>query len=1091
MLVFGLDLGTTSIGFAAVDLDETRGSGRIPRLGSRIFPEARDADGTPLNQQRRSKRMMRRQLRRRRERRRSLNALLAELGLLPAFGGKKWDELMKADPYALRARGLAEPLAAHELGRALYHLAKRRHFKERDLAETGEADEPSENSVAADKPRGKLRPKDEAKPKSEEEKKQEAERNKREHFVATLKASGQTIGEALATRDPLRERKRNEHATRALVEDEFNRLIAAQKERHPALRGAAIVGALREAIFAQRPVFWRKSTLGSCRLVPGAALCPKGSWLSQQRVMLEKVNNLEIAGGNARRLDDEERAAILAGLQTQKKMSWSGVRTALEPLFRARGEIAKHVRFNLEYGDEKGGLKGNLVEADLAKVFDDGWLTYERKAALRGFLPDALWQADYGEIGTQRVVIRPETERATRRAALTELLVVDFDASRKQAEALSKLHFPQGWEPFSTHALERILPELDRGERFGALIASPDWEKWRNATFPDRDQPTGELLDRLPSPKNRDEQRRLAALRNPTVVRVQNEMRKVVNNLIGLYGKPRLIRIELAREIGLSKAEREERTKGMREDERRRAKAAEDLEANGIGAPSKNDIDKWVLWHECQKKCPYTGDPICFDDLFRSGRFEIEHIWPRSISFDNGVRNKTLCRRDVNIAKGNRIPFDYFRSMADDWMRVKARLDSLVREKSMPRGKAKRFVAESMKEDFAQRQLVDTGYAARQAMAMLNRLRPDVGPTASDAVQAVTGRVTAQLRKLWHLNHILADDGEKTRADHRHHAIDALAVACTRNGYTIKLSRYFELEDLHRKGLGPKPPDAEYPPPWPTIRKDAEAAVRAIVVSHRVRKKISGPLHDEKPLGYAGRDVTKSRKLLGVYTKRVGVETLSLGTLKIDKPENITRSAKFVVRDDHVRKALLAHVEQRGGNSDKAYPPYPRVNGSGPEIRKARVLTTQQKDLMQPALNGFVDPANNHHIAIYRLANGAIDYETASLFEVAKRLSRREPVIRRDRGDNSSFLMSLSAGDAIEFPSGDKKGIWIVQGAWANGQVVVVRHTDARPSTLTEAKRLGVGEKREEFLPSVGGLIQRGAKKIAIDPIGRIRPAND
>ena len=49
------------------------------------------------------------------------------------------------------------------------------------------------------------------------------------------------------------------------------------------------------------------------------------------------------------------------------------------------------------------------------------------------------------------------------------------------------------------------------------------------------------------------------------------------------------------------------------------------------------------------------------------------------------------------------------------------RLDALARKQTMPRGKAKRFVAESTKDDFAARQLVDTGCAARQAMAMLKR----------------------------------------------------------------------------------------------------------------------------------------------------------------------------------------------------------------------------------------------------------------------------------------------------------------------------------------------------------------------------------
>ena len=110
-----------------------------------------------------------------------------------------------------------------------------------------------------------------------------------------------------------------------------------------------------------------------------------------------------------------------------------------------------------------------------------------------------------------------------------------------------------------------------------------------------------------------------------------------------------------------------------------------------------------------------------------------------------------------------------------------------------------------MPDDFASRQLNDTGYAARQASEFLKRLWPDVGPTADRNVQPVTGKVTAQLRRRWGLNHILGDDGEKTRADHRHHAIDALVVACTHGGYTSKLSHYFEAESEYQRGRGAKP----------------------------------------------------------------------------------------------------------------------------------------------------------------------------------------------------------------------------------------------------------------------------------------------
>jgi CRISPR-associated endonuclease Csn1 len=247
--IFGLDIGTTSIGFAVVALDEKNETGSVSQLGVRIFPEARDPDGTPLNQQRRAKRMMRRQLRRRRERRRALNEHLAAHGLLPAFGSPEWARTMAADPYELRARGLGAPLLAYELGRALYHLSKRRHFQERDLAE--------------DQNREKEKPKPE----------EDAEAKQRDSFSDELKKSGETLGAHLAKIPPL-ERKRGIHATRAIVREEFDRLCAAQAPHHPVLHDPNFRAGLEEAIVFQRPVFWRKSTLGSCPfgLRPGISL---------------------------------------------------------------------------------------------------------------------------------------------------------------------------------------------------------------------------------------------------------------------------------------------------------------------------------------------------------------------------------------------------------------------------------------------------------------------------------------------------------------------------------------------------------------------------------------------------------------------------------------------------------------------------------------------------------------------------------------------------------------------------------------------------------------------------------------------------
>ena len=789
--------------------------------------------------------------------------------------------------------------------------------------------------------------------------------------------------------------------------------------------------------------------------------------------MLEKLNNLAIAGGNARPLDSAERAAILAKLQTQASMSWPGVRKALEPLFTARGESAKTIKFNLELGGDPK-LLGNSLEAKLADIFGAEWINHPNKDAIRNEVQSRLWASDYGKVGKQRVVILSEQDRKDGRAKAREAFVRDFGVTPELADALASIKLPQGWEPYSIAALQKIFPELEKGERFGTLLNSPErkWVEWRNENFPNREQPTGEFYDKLPSPKDREEMRRIAQLRNPTVVRVQNELRKVVNNLISLYGKPDLIRVELARDVGKSKQEREEIKTANRKQERRRKDAENDLKSKGIASPSRADIEKWQLWKESQERCPYSGNQIGFDDLFRRGFYEVEHIWPLPRSLDNSFKNKTLCHRDWNQRKGKRTPFEAF-GHTEEWAAIKDRLDKLLSVKEgMHPGKVKRFLAESMPEDFANRQLTDTRYAARQAVAFLKKLWPDVGPEAPVKVQPVNGRVTAQLRKRWGLNNILSDDGEKTRADHRHHAVDALAVACASPAYVKRLSDYYKEEE---RGLKPHLPE-----PWAMIRQDATSAIEAIIVSHRVRKKVSGPLHDEMPLGYTKKDITKGGVTLGIYVKRVPVEKLTLETLKIKSVGDISRTAKFVVEDRAVREALRAHLEKANVPPAKAYPPYPHITENGPEIHKARVLTVQQKTLMRPVANGFADPANNHHIAIYRLPNGKADFEVVNLFDALGRLSRREPVIRRNRGDGGNFVMSLAMGDAIEFPANHKmKGYRIVQGVWASGVVVTRTHTDA------------TSDKETIWYPSAASILAANARKVLIDPVGRVRPAND
>ena len=1017
-LVFGLDIGTTSIGFAVIDHDPDLETGKIRRLGVRVFPEARDPKGAPFNQERRQTRLRRRQLRRRRERGRLLGDWLCDAGLLPVRGSPDWDKAMKGDPYMLRKRAFeGETLSPREIGRAIYHLAKHRHFKGRDIDEiSGETETDNEKKDAADEKKAKTN---------------------RGATLKALKQDGGTLGAWLAARGP-QERKRGAHATREVVEDEFDRVWAPRLPEE-------FRESVREAIFHQRPVFWRKSTLGTCRFVPDAPLCPKGAWLSQQKRMLEKVNNLALAGGNARPLDEDERRAILGRLQTQASMTWGGVRKALASVYRARGEpgAERRLKFNLEEGGEKK-LLGNAVEAKLAEIFGDDWLAHPRKHEIRDAVHDRFWQADYGEIGAQRVVIRPAAARKTRRESAARRFVEDFSASEDLAAKLEKLKLPTGWEPYSVEALRAFLPHLETGERFGALVNGPDWEHWRNETFPDRDRPTGEVMDRLPSPADREESRRIANLRNPTVARTRNELRKVVNNLIGMFGKPDLIRVELTRDVGASKRQREEKTLGIRRQERRRKGARKDLEENGIAQPSSRDVEKWMLWEESGRRCPYTGDSICFDALFGTNEFQVEHIWPRSRSLDDSFRNKTLCRRDVNIEKGNRTPFEYLGHDVYEWATIAKRLENMKASKGsagMSPGKIKRFLAKSMPDGFADRQLNDTGYAAREAVAFLEKLWPDLGLEAPRTVQAVSGRVTGHLRRLWELNNIVGENGEKTRADHRHHAIDALTVACARPGMTQKLSRFWQ--DKDQPGIQ----EPRLSPPWKTIRADAEEAVAKTVVSHRVRKKISGPLHKETIYGDTRKDETgKDGTIYRYFVTRKKVEDLSKSELVDTK----------LWRDEKVRETVKHWVDKRGGDPKKAFPPYPkRGRRTDTKIRKVRLLKKQQTRLMAPVATGYADLGNNHHIAIFQLPNGKVVPEVVSLMEASRRLAQHKPVVCRHRKDGARFLMSLSPGDVVEFQEGEKRGLWVLHGIESEGRPDPRRHQRRSPHIGHRSSKAG------------------------------------
>ena len=179
-----------------------------------------------------------------------------------------------------------------------------------------------------------------------------------------------------------------------------------------------------------------------------------------------------------------------------------------------------------------------------------------------------------------------------------------------------------------------------------------------------------------------------------------------------------------------------------------------------------------------------------------------------------------------------------------------------------------------------------------------------------------------------------------------------------------------------------------------------------------------------------------------------------------------------------MRDIVHGWVDKHGGDPGAAFVDgYPKRGRKGPEIRKVRLRVKQQIELMTKASTGYADLGNNHHIAIYRLGDGAVDYEVVSLLEASRRKARHEPVVRRDRGDGAQFVMSLSPGDSLQLTRNGETRLKIVESVWSAGPVVMVDHDDAEGATV--------------FRPGAKTIVASGGRKVSVDPIGRIRPAND
>ncbi|MEA3224577.1 MAG: type II CRISPR RNA-guided endonuclease Cas9 [Planctomycetota bacterium] len=533
-----------------------------------------------------------------------------------------------------------------------------------------------------------------------------------------------TLGEYLAGAMCDGERIRDHYTFRSMYEHEFDLLWAKQGEFH----GNKLTDALRskvrdEVIFYQRPLKPTDDLIGDCELEPGEKRCPRGDWYARRFRLLQDANNLRICNpdGSVRRLEPGQRVVLLDELNKKKEVKFTAIRKKLG-LLETQG-------FNVEYEVNDKGKKNDKLIGDVFNVSMRSKKIFGVKAW------DTMEEAEKIKLNEWLVELEDDE--------LREKLGVEYGFDEEQINGVLSISLPRRYMSFSRKAIRRLLPTMEHGMRTDEALEE---------VYPDRNMGNVlEEVDKLPLPED---------LRNPIVNRALFEVRKVVNAIIRVHGRPEKINIEMARDVRGGARERREIHFKMLDNKKRneevRSKLKQDM---NISNPSRNDVIKYKLWDECGHVCPYTGKHISQTALFGSNpEFQIEHILPYRRSLDDSFMNKTLCCVKENRLKGNQMPYEFYNGDAERFDELKQR----VNRTAMPYWKKKKFWQKEIDTDvIISRELNDTRYICREVVKYLRQICKDVRGTR--------GKITHELGYQWGF--------VKDRDDHRHHAIDAGALA--------------------------------------------------------------------------------------------------------------------------------------------------------------------------------------------------------------------------------------------------------------------------------------------------------------------------
>jgi CRISPR-associated protein Cas9/Csn1, subtype II/NMEMI len=806
--ILGLDLGVSSIGWALIESENDRPKA-IKGMGVRIIPLSKDdqteftqGNAISKNQYRTSKRTQRRGFDRYQLRRRALIKVLNETHMMP--DKHLLLELSPLEIWGIRAKAVTEKVPLQELGRILLHLNQKRGYKHIKTENTDSKEQTDYVQAVNDR-------------------------------YSYIKARGLTIGQhffqelqryfASEQKTDTAFRIKEKVFPREAYIEEFDKIWATQQKEYPSILTDNLHDTIRnEIIYYQRKLKSQKGLVKTCqfetrayekdgkKIYAGPKVAPRSSPLFQVEKLWESINNITIKNrrGDFLKITLEQKKEIFKFLDSNDKLTQSELYQILN--------IGRKDGFFTNDLIRKKGIQGNLTKSTFVKILGP------EHPALKFDLQ--ITATKHVDVETGELKEIPVIKESFEKEPLFKLwhiiysleendcrnkLQKEFGFDENTVAKLASVDFTKaGFGNKSTRAIRKILPHLQMGLTYDKACEKAGYNHSNYLTKEDNQK--RKLDKEIPLLlKN--------SLNQPVVEKILNQLINLVNTIISRYENPYEIRIELARELKQSREERNDAynniNKRERENDKIRKLLLEHPEFRKRSV-SKRDIDRYRLWEEFGKVSPYDPSKcIGIGELF-SGDYEIEHIIPKSLRFDDSFSNKTLCHRKFNSgdnAKNNFTAYDYMSSKRsnNDFQSFLTCIEKAFNEKRISKTKYENLLRKSIDipSDFINRQLNETRYISRKATEILSKV--------CRHIYTSTGSITQRLRYLWGWDEILEKinlpkyksiglieeveivQANKTRTieriknwnkrdDHRHHAIDALTVACTRQGFIQRIN---------------------------------------------------------------------------------------------------------------------------------------------------------------------------------------------------------------------------------------------------------------------------------------------------------------